>query len=265
MTQKELRQALKFASTVALEAGAILRKGITGKIKISYKSRIDPVTEFDFKSDRHIVSRLRKKFPAHSIMTEEGSDTDKSSDYIWIIDPLDGTVNYAHGFPVYAVSIALQKKGESILGIIYDPERNELFSAGYKIGAQMNGKKISVSREKRLDRSLLSTGFGYNVRTARLNNLGLFARMVKTAQAVRRAGSAALDLSWVACGRLDGLWEFYLHPWDSAAGIILVKEAGGKVSCLNGKKYSILENNILATNGRIHKPMQTALNKYKNN
>lgn len=259
MTQNELREVISFGHKVAIEAGRILKKGIDKKFKVIYKSRIDPVTEYDLKANRLIVGRIKRRFPEHSILSEEGKKDNKKLRYCWVIDPLDGTVNYTHGFPVYSVSIALQENGNGILGVVYDPERDELFSAGYKLGAFMNGKKISVSSESRLSRSLLSTGFGYNVRTARLNNLGFFARMVKTAQAVRRAGSAALDLSWVACGRLDGLWEYYLHPWDSAAGMIIVEEAGGIVSRIDGKMYSIFHNNILASNGRIHKQIQAVL------
>jgi myo-inositol-1(or 4)-monophosphatase len=260
MTKKELGQAVKFASSVARGAGQILKKGITGNVKVQFKGRINPVTEFDFKSEKYIVSKLRKKFPDHSIMTEEGGGKDENSDFVWVIDPLDGTVNYSHNLPVYGVSIALCKHDKPILGVVYDPERDELFSAADKLGAFLNGKKIKTTSERQLGRSLLSTGFSYKVRTLRPNNLGLFARMVKTAQAVRRGGSAALDLAWLACGRFDGMWEFDLAPWDSAAGIVLIKEAGGKISRIDGKQFSIFDSNIMASNGLIHKQLQTALN-----
>jgi myo-inositol-1(or 4)-monophosphatase len=263
MTKNELRLALKYASSIARGAGKILKKGISGKIEVRYKSKIDPVTEYDLKSDKYIFSKLSKRFPGHLIMTEERDRGNEESEYIWIVDPLDGTVNYTHGFPVYSVSIALQQRRKGILGVVYDPERDELFSAGRNLGAFLNGEKIRVTNQRKLSKSLLSTGFGYNVRTARLNNLGFFARMVKTAQAVRRAGSAAIDLAWLACGRFDGLWEFYLHPWDSAAGLVLVEEAGGKVTRINGQNYSIFDDNILASNGLIHRQMQNVLNKYK--
>ena len=259
MTKNEIQKALKFTEDVARQAGAILKLGFNKKIKISYKGQIDPVTEYDFKSDRYIVSRIKKRFPDHNIISEESSHKKENSDYSWLIDPLDATVNYSHGFPIYCVSLALQEKGKTILGVVFDPERNELFSAGCKTGASLNGKRIRVTRESKLTRSLLSTGFSYNVRTDKRNNLGLFARMVKKAQAVRRAGSAALDLCWLASGRMDGFWELALAPWDTAAGVLIVAEAGGKVSRINGSAYSVFDKELLASNGLVHKQMQAVL------
>lgn len=265
MTRKELREVVSFGSKLALEAGKILKKGISGKIKVKFKGKINPVTEFDLKAERFIISRIKKKFPSHSIMAEETHDKKSLSEYVWVIDPLDGTVNYSHNFPVYAVSIALCKDGEPIAGFVCDPERNELFWAAKEMGAFLNKSKIRVSKEARLIRSLLSTGFAYNILTARKNNLGMYARMSKKAQAVRRSGSAALDLSWVACGRLDGYWEYYLAPWDTAAGVLIVTEAGGEISCINGKKYSIFKNDILASNGKIHNQIGAVLNRKQKN
>lgn len=261
MTQNELRDVVSFGSKVATEAGRILRKGIAGKMRVKFKGAINPVTEFDIKAERHIVSRINKKYPGHSILAEEGQGDKIKSEFCWVIDPLDGTVNYSHNFPVYAVSIALCKNGEPIAGFVCDPERDEIFWAARGRGAFMNTGKIKVSNESRLIRSLLSTGFAYNIATARKNNLGMYARMSKKAQAVRRSGSAALDLSWVACGRLDGYWEYYLAPWDTAAGVLIVTEAGGEISCINGQKYSIFRNDIVASNSKIHNQIRSVLNR----
>lgn len=254
-TKAQLRCYLSFAGELACRAGAILKRGFSKPLEVKFKGSIDPVTQYDVKSEEFIVSRIAKAYPRHAIMTEEGSNVRETSEYRWIVDPLDGTVNYAHRFPIYCVSIALQHRGESIVGVVFDPERGELFASGRNLGSLLNGKAITVSAERSLQRSLLATGFAYDVRTARRNNLGLFARMVKTAQAVRRPGSAAIDLCWLAAGRLDGFWEFHLHPWDTAAASLIVTEAGGTVSRLNGRPYSIFDKDILASNGRIHAAM----------
>jgi myo-inositol-1(or 4)-monophosphatase len=264
ISKKDTRELITCASDIALGAGEILRKGFKRRHNITYKGRIDPVTEYDLKSEKYIISRIRKKFPDHAILSEEGHGRKSDNSFRWIIDPLDGTVNYAHGFPVYCVSIAIEYENDMLVGVVYDPERDELFTAGKSLGAYMNRQKIHVSTEKNLERALLATGFGYNVKTARKNNLGLFARMVKTAQAVRRPGSAAIDLCWLAAGRLDGFWEFYLHPWDTAAGILIVEEAGGRVTRIDGRPYSIFHIDILASNGFLHKKMQNTLTSKSN-
>ena len=255
----ELRRLLSFADQTARGAGAILRTGFSRGKRVNYKGRIDPVTQWDVKAEQFITSRIRRAFPEHSILAEEGSDRDRASDYRWVIDPLDGTVNFAHRFPVYCVSVALQYREESVAGAVYDPERDELFAAARGLGARLNGRRISVSGERQLNRALLATGFSYSVTTDRKNNLGLFARMVKTAQAVRRPGSAAIDLCWLGCGRIDGFWELHLHPWDTAAARLIVEEAGGRVTRLDGSRYSIFDDDILASNGRIHRQMQRVL------
>jgi len=193
------------------------------------------------------------------VLAEEGTDRERESPYRWVVDPLDGTVNYAHGFPVYCVSIGLQFEDDSIVGVVYDPQQREMYSAARGLGASLNKKRISVSSEKNLKRSLLATGFAYNVGTARKNNLGMFARMMKHAQAIRRLGSAALDMCWVATGRLDGFWEYYLHPWDTAAAKVIVEEAGGMVTRIDGRPFSIFDKEILASNGNIHSSMKTVL------
>jgi len=258
-SKKQIKELVTFATDIAAGAGKILKAGFNRTHKVKYKGRIDPVTEIDIKAEKYLISRVTKTYPDHSILAEEGSDRDEGSSWRWVIDPLDGTVNYAHGFPFYCVSVGLEYKGKPIVGAIYDPERDEMFSAGLGLGAFLNNKRIHVTNEKRLDRSLIATGFAYDVATARKNNLGLFNRMVKAAQAVRRPGSAAIDLCWLACGRLDGFWELRLHPWDTAAAILIVTEAGGKITQLNGKPYDIFDADILASNSKIHKAMQKVL------
>ncbi|NOY87783.1 MAG: inositol monophosphatase [FCB group bacterium] len=256
---KELKSYLNFAMEWAKGAGDILYRGFNQTKQINYKGRIDPVTQFDLQSERFIISRIEKTFPEYSILAEEGDTIENNSSFCWVIDPLDGTVNYAHKIPIYTVSIALQYNRQTIVGVVYDPERDELFSAAKGLGAFLNRKRIKVSPQKKLERSLLATGFAYNIGTARKNNLGMFARMMKQAQAVRRLGSAALDLCWVATGRFDGFWEYYLHPWDTAAAILMVEEAGGKVSKISGGSYSIFDREILASNGHIHLAMREVL------
>lgn len=258
-TKREIQDLVKSAGEFARGAGKILKAGFEKPKNIKYKGRIDPVTEFDLKAEKYITERITRKYPDHSILAEEGSDAVSESPFRWVIDPLDGTVNFAHRFPVYCVSVGVECEGESIAGAIYDPERDELFAAGKGLGARCNGRKIGVSGERKLERSLLATGFAYSVATDKRNNLGLFARMVKAAQAVRRPGSAAIDLCWLACGRIDGFWELKLHPWDTAAATLLVTEAGGKVTRMDGRPYSIFHKEILASNGHIHTQMKNAL------
>jgi myo-inositol-1(or 4)-monophosphatase len=255
----DLKEYLAFAERVALGAGKILSEGFHQKKRVTYKGSINPVTQYDLKSEDFIVSRITRKYPGHAILTEEGSDRSSESRYRWVIDPLDGTVNYAHGMPVYSVSIGLQFEQESVVGVVYDPEQKEMYSAAKGIGAFLNKKRIKVSTQRNLKRALLATGFAYNIGTARKNNLGMFARMMKHAQAIRRLGSAALDLCWLAAGRFDGFWEYYLHPWDTAAAILIVEEAGGLVTRIDGKEYSIFDKQILASNGLIHKSMKAVL------
>ena len=259
LTKKQTREFMRFAESVARGSGRILKAGFNSRKKVDYKGRIDPVTQFDLRSEKYINDRIARSFPGHSVLAEEGSGQSQESPFRWIVDPLDGTVNYAHGFPVYSVSIALEYRGESVAGAVFDPERGEMFSAGTDIGAFLNGKRIKISAENKLQRAMLATGFGYNIATARINNLGYFARMAKKAQAIRRAGSAALDLCWLACGRLDGFWEYHLHPWDSAAATLIVRQSGGRVTKINGESYSIFDNNIMASNGRIHRQMKQVL------
>jgi myo-inositol-1(or 4)-monophosphatase len=255
----DFRKELKFAKETAGAAGAILLKGLKTKRQVHYKGRVDLVTQIDLKAEKFIVGKIKKTFPGHSILAEEGGGSDNQSDYKWIIDPLDGTTNFAHGYPAFCVSIGLEIEGEMMLGAIYNPVLDELFYASKGKGAFLNRKRIHVSKEGKLSHSLLSTGFPYDIADTFIDNLENFGRMYKASRGIRRAGSAALDLCYLACGRFDGFWELKLHAWDTAAGIVIVSEAGGRVTDLHGGKYSIYDNSILATNGKIHKQMQNVL------
>ncbi|MBN1365617.1 MAG: inositol monophosphatase [Syntrophaceae bacterium] len=248
-----------FAVDLALRAGALLKKKFNQTHKIHYKGKINIVTEADEMSENLIIESISQKFPDHGILSEESPAITGSGKLRWIIDPLDGTTNYAHGFPVFCVSIALQNEGVVVLGVIYDPMRNELFSAIKGKGAYLNGKKIKVSSIKDISRSLLATGFPYDIRESRVNNLDYFNLMAVNVQAIRRAGAAALDLAYLAAGRFDGFWELKLKPWDTAAGCLLVEESGGVVSDLFGGKWNIYSPNVLASNGLIHKKMMKVL------
>ncbi|MFH1288453.1 MAG: inositol monophosphatase family protein [bacterium] len=242
------------AKETAVKAGKFLKSRV-GKIrKMKYKGEIDIVTDVDLKAERIIVEAILKNYPNHSILTEEaGTIQGKESEYRWIIDPLDGTTNFSHGYPFFCVSIALEKQGEIIMGAVYEPVRDELFFAEKGKGAYLNNKKISVSPVNDLKKSLLVTGFAYNIHKAkRNNNINHFRKFLKTAQAVRRDGAAALDLAYAACGRSEGFWELRLNPWDVAAGYLIVCEAGGRVTDFKGNPFSIFKKEILATNGSIH-------------
>jgi len=246
-------------SATAKAAGKILLDNVQKNRKVQFKGRIDIVTEMDLASEKLIVARLSKALPEASFLTEEGSIADLNSEFKWVIDPLDGTTNYAHTFPVWCVSIGLQYRDEMILGCVYDPTRDELFTATKHDKSRLNGQIIKVSDRRRLDQALLATGFPYDIRTSRINNLVNFTNFVKTARAVRRAGSAALDLCYLACGRFDGYWELKLHPWDMAAGVLIVKQAGGKITDFEGQPFSIYRDRLLGSNGRIHKEMMRVL------
>jgi myo-inositol-1(or 4)-monophosphatase len=247
---------LNAAIEIAKEAGRFLKINL-GKVKNIQrkKEEINLVTEIDKESEKKIVEFIKSKFPHHSILAEEGGEAKSDSSYKWIIDPLDGTTNYTHSFPVFCVSIALEYKGEVILGVIYDPNFDELFWAEKGKGAFLNGKKISVSKTDKLIKSMLATGFPYNIRENPDNCIEHFVNFLMEAQAIRRLGSAALDLAYVACGRLDGFWEVNLNPWDVAAGKIIVEEAGGKITDFYGNKFSIYTKGVVASNGLIHEQM----------
>jgi len=239
----------------ALEGGALLKRSL-GKVRsIDYKGAINIVTDIDKKSEIVIVKKIRRAFPGHAILAEEGGSLTGSCEYKWIIDPLDGTTNFAHSFPFFGVSIALERDGEIVVGVVYDPIKGEMFSAETGKGSYLNSKKIKVSGIKKLSQSLLATGFSYGVQDTEDDNVENFRRFLKRAMAIRRAGSAALDLCYVACGRFDGYWEMDLHPWDTAAGMLVVNEAGGIVTKCDGSQYTPYNKNILASNNYIHNKM----------
>jgi myo-inositol-1(or 4)-monophosphatase len=254
----KLKQTLTEA---AYESGKILSKNFGGKYKISSKVIVSNlVTEIDHRSEKKIISVIRKNFPDHSILTEESGKLSKDSEYQWIIDPIDGTVNYAHGIPLTCVSIAIEKNGEVIMGVVYNPMGGEYFFAEKGKGAYLNGKKILVSKNSSIEKSLLVTGFPYNSSTFKPNPADLFKKFLMMNVPIRRLGSAALDLCWTACGRFDGFWEYNLNAWDVAAGKLILEEAGGRLSNFEGKKYSIYMKEILATNGKIHKNILGVIN-----
>ncbi|MEO0216164.1 MAG: inositol monophosphatase family protein [candidate division WOR-3 bacterium] len=231
------------------------------KKRIHYKGAVDLVTQFDKISQRRIVNFLKKQFPDFGILSEENFHHQRDSQIRWILDPLDGTTNFAHNLPIWSISLALEVEMEIVLGVVYDPTRRELFSAIKSRGAYLNGKRIRVSRTKDLKKSLLVTGFPYDIRTSKDNNIKNFAKFCLSSQAVRRLGSAALDLCYTACGRFDGYWELKLSPWDQAAGYLILKEAGGKITDFKGNPFSIYGREVLGTNGLIHNQMIEILNK----
>jgi myo-inositol-1(or 4)-monophosphatase len=246
---------IEFAISVAKEAGALLRDRLNTNFQISHKGEINLVTEVDLASEALIRDRIATQYPRHQILAEEGGLAESSSQYRWIIDPLDGTTNYAHGYPIFCVSIGLEYQGEAIIGVVYDPMRDELFSAERGSGAWLNNRKIQVSSTKELLKSLLSTGFPYDIKSSNLTNLDHWTNFAMNAQALRRDGAAALDLCYVACGRFDGFWELNLSPWDMAAGGLIVTEAGGRVSDFTGGQFSPYHPEIIASNGLIHDSM----------
>jgi myo-inositol-1(or 4)-monophosphatase len=240
---------------IAREAGKLLMKSFAARLAFEYKGDVDLVTEADRASERLIVERLRARWPQHGIVGEEGTRTDPGADYRWYVDPLDGTTNFAHGFPVFCVSIALVRNEEQIeAGVLYDPTRDEMFSAERGDGATLNGIPIHVSTTARLAESLLGTGFPSHKRHGN-PNIHFYHQITLRSHGVRRAGSAALDLASVACGRYDGFWEFNLNPWDTAAGVLLVEEAGGRVTRFDGSPFRLDSREVLATNGIIHKEL----------
>jgi myo-inositol-1(or 4)-monophosphatase len=246
----------KIAIRAVREAGAIQKEWLRKDKKIELKGAINLVTEVDRRCEQRIVGIIKKAFPEHNILTEETPMTDKlPSPYRWIIDPLDGTTNYAHGYPCFSTSIALELEGEICLGAVYDPLLDELFLARQGKGAFLNNEQIFVSKTEQLTNALICTGFPYDVRESPENNLDHFNRFIMEARAIRRDGSAALDLCYVAAGRFDGFWELKLYPWDVAAGKLIIEEAGGRVTDFGGDSLDIYNKQILASNGRIHEEM----------
>ena len=247
------------AKEAALEAGQMLLSHLRTDFQISKKGRINLVTEMDLKAEKLIVDRIRLDFPDHEILAEERGTQTGSGPCKWIIDPLDGTTNYAHGYQFFCVSIAVELEGQLAVGVVYDPVTEEFFSARKDAGATLNGQPIQVSTEDVLVDSLLTTGFSYQ-KTEIQRNLELFNRIIFHCRAIRRDGSAALDLCYVACGRFDGFWELSLNSWDVAAGRLMVEEAGGCVTAFDGSPCTIYERELLASNGKIHSAMVELLN-----
>lgn len=254
-----MEELIKFTTEVALEAGIFIKKKLNTVHTIEYKGEINLVTEVDTASEEIITSRIRQRFPDHDILAEEFTRTHKGSDFQWVIDPLDGTTNFAHGFPFFCVSIALKRRNEVIVGVVYNPVMDEMFWAERGKGTYLNARRIQVSQTEKIIESFMATGFPYDLRESSSNNLNYFNAMMLNARAVRRAGSAALDLAYVATGCFDGYWEIKLNPWDTAAGWILVEEAGGMVTDMNGEGYYLDSPEIVASNGRIHAEMLSIL------
>jgi len=251
------------ASEIAREAGALLREFYHRGVATEYKGDVDLVTEADRASEALIKQRLAERFPLHGIYGEEGTRERLSGEYRWYVDPLDGTTNFAHGFPIFCVLLGLEKRlpglaededGEMVAGVTYDPLRDELFVAERGKGAWLNGKRISVSKTKKLQESLTATGFPSQKRH-RSPNVHFYHEITLRSHGVRRAGAAGIDLAYVACGRLDGFWEFKLNPWDTSAGYLLIEEAGGTVTHFDGGKFTLDSREVLATNGLIQGEM----------
>jgi myo-inositol-1(or 4)-monophosphatase len=254
---------LNFATQIAREAGKLLVQRL-GIAKITTKGDINLVTEADIAAENLIIERIQSYYPQHEILAEESGEvvlvSGKRSEWKWIIDPLDGTTNYAHGYPCFAVSIGLEYAGELVIGVVYDPMRDEMFAAERGQGATLNDRRIRVSSVEELSKAMVCTGFPYNVRE-RPDFAREFVKFTMEAQAVRRDGSAALDLAYVACGRFDGFWEDGLSPWDIAAGAMLIVEAGGRVTKFNDQPVDIYNEQVLASNGLIHDTMMNVINR----
>jgi myo-inositol-1(or 4)-monophosphatase len=239
------------AAEIAREAGAVVTRFAERRIGFELKAEQDLVTEADRASEKLIVERLRTHFPSHSIVAEEGGGHTGTSGFRWYVDPLDGTTNFAHSFPVYNVTLALEKDGEVISGVVFDPTRDEMFAAERGGGAFLNNRKIRVSACRKLEEALVATGFPSRRRHLNVN-IHFYYQLAMITHGVRRAGAAAIDLAYVACGRADAFWEFNLNPWDMAAGVLLVEEAGGFTSDMRGGPRSIQGRHLLADNGAIH-------------
>jgi myo-inositol-1(or 4)-monophosphatase len=245
-------QYLETAAEIAREAGALLANYFERRVEFEIKGEFDLITEADRASEKLVVEKLRLYFPTHGIVAEEGSGCEGSSEYRWYVDPLDGTTNFAHSFPMFNVTLGLARGGEMIAGVIYDPVRQEMFTAERGAGAYLNHRRLRVSSTRRLAESLASTGFPSRKRHHNIN-IHFYYQLAMASHGVRRTGSAALDLAYVSCGRLDFFWEFGLKPWDQAAGTLLVTEAGGKTSDMNGNPLSITaSDHMLADNGALH-------------
>ncbi|MGA9043186.1 MAG: inositol monophosphatase family protein [Terriglobales bacterium] len=254
MSQSNHNHFLPAMTGIAREAGALLMEYFRQHVAIEYKGDADLVTVADRSSEKLIRERIRSQFPGHDVLGEEEGLVDTGSDYRWYVDPLDGTTNFAHGFPVFCVSMALEHKGRRIAGVVYDPTREEMFAAEHGSGAYLNQQRMHVSKTATLAECLVATGFPSHKRHKN-PNIFFYHQITLRTHGVRRAGSAALDLCYVAAGRLDGFWEFNLNSWDTAAGVLIVEEAGGNVTRFDGEPFEINSRETLATNGIVHGAM----------
>jgi myo-inositol-1(or 4)-monophosphatase len=261
ITMESMDKLLEFAVHCARESGKIQRRHYEKHFAIHHKGEINLVTDVDFACQERIIKLIQKNFPKDNIISEEQLNRFDGKANRWIIDPLDGTTNYAHGYPFFCTSIAYEVQGNILLGVVYNPIFKELFAARKGQGAYLNGKQIHVSVIGDLKKSLLSTGFPYDIATSAKNNIDHFTNFLYQAQAIRRDGSAALNLCYTACGRFDGFWEMKLNPWDLAAGALIVEEAGGRVTNLAGRQFAVYKDNIIASNGLIHQAMVKVLKK----
>jgi myo-inositol-1(or 4)-monophosphatase len=250
---------LQFTEGIARQAGAILLEGYGNVRHIQHKGAIDLVTEFDKRSEELILSAIQREFPGHAILAEESGRNNTISEYEWVIDPLDGTTNFANGIPIFSVTISLFKNNSPIVGVTYDPLRNEMFSAESECGATLNNQPIHVSARANLQDAVISTGFPYDLRTNPRNNLDQFVQFQLRTRAVRHLASAALDCAWTAMGRLDAYWEFGVQPWDVGAGALIVQEAGGRVTSVHGNEYVSSIDSIVVSNGLLHEQMLRVL------
>ena len=257
-----MQLTLSYIENLARQAGAILRDGYSKEHEVNFKGVIDLVTEMDHKSEAYLLGEVQGDFPEHHVLSEESGVIQGNDDHIWYIDPLDGTVNYAHHIPIFSVSIAYAHKGKLTLGAVYDPMRDEMFLAERGKGASLNGQALKVSSVTELQRSLLVTGFPYNAWNTPQDNFDNFVKFGKLSQGVRRLGSAALDLCYVAAGRFEGFWEMALNPWDVAAGALLAEEAGARVTSITGDDdYISSPQSVLACTPGIHARMLEELSR----
>jgi myo-inositol-1(or 4)-monophosphatase len=239
---------------ISKKAGTIIKEGFGTTFKIEYKTNeSNLVTEIDKASEELIINFIKEKYPSHNILAEEGGDLKKNSEYLWVVDPLDGTTNFAHGLPIFSVSIGVQKNNETIAGVVYDVMRNISFVAEKGSGAYANSEQIKVSKVNKLEHSLLVTGFPYNIAENPERAFERFITLTKKARGMRRLGSAAIDFCYLASGVFDGFWEVHLHPWDICAGKLITEEAGGVVTDFDGNSIDIFSKKILSSNNKIHR------------
>jgi len=262
-----MQDRMQLAMDLARRAGGLILEGQNSSLQVSRKGPNDLVTDYDLKSEQMLVKGILDAYPEDRILAEEGTNNDSpkgglaDTEHLWLIDPIDGTTNYAHGVPFYSVSIGLMANNRLLFGLVYDPNRDEMFHASDGGGAWLGDQPLKVSDTRTLEESLLVTGFPYDIKTNPNNNLNHYSVLAKLSRGVRRLGSAALDLAYVAAGRLDGYWELTLNPWDWAAGVLLVREAGGTVTTFSGGEIVLSgDETLLATNGHLHEPLQKVLN-----